>query len=210
MVSCAWRVSCVVGEDRQLARAGSGSMRWTVGNDKRHRGGRHRRGRQPSRMPKAARDRARRRAGRALKRSAPPSADELLAAGGAERGTPIVVSPLDSYVSGRMITLAAPCSALMEKRPSDHDHDRISWSTTCPSRSRRSHYGAADCAVDAAERRPVGLDAHARIWSRRRRRRVVLVDHAEQAQSAIGSRIVPRSSRFSTTTTSARSRPGSR
>ena len=34
-----------------------------------------------------------------------------------ERGAAVVVSPLDSYVSGRMITLAAPCSALMEKDP---------------------------------------------------------------------------------------------
>ena len=32
-----------------------------------------------------------------------------------ERGTAVVVSPLDTYVSGRMITLAAPCSALMER-----------------------------------------------------------------------------------------------
>ena len=28
-----------------------------------------------------------------------------------------MVSPLDSYVSGRMITLAAPCRALMEPDP---------------------------------------------------------------------------------------------
>ena len=31
-----------------------------------------------------------------------------------EHGTAIVVSPLDSYVCGRMTTLAAPCSALMD------------------------------------------------------------------------------------------------
>ncbi|MEA2196464.1 MAG: manganese-dependent inorganic pyrophosphatase, partial [Solirubrobacteraceae bacterium] len=31
-----------------------------------------------------------------------------------EKGTAVVVSPLDTYVSGRMITLAAPCSAFME------------------------------------------------------------------------------------------------
>ena len=46
--------------------------------------------------------------------SAPP--DEILDLA-RERGTAVVVSPLDSYVSGRMITLAAPCSALMERDP---------------------------------------------------------------------------------------------
>ena len=34
-----------------------------------------------------------------------------------EHGTAIVVSPLDSYVCGRMTTLAAPCSALMDAEP---------------------------------------------------------------------------------------------
>src|ERR1035438_10331472 len=42
--------------------------------------------------------------------------DEVLALA-REHGTAIVVSPLDTYVSGRMITLAAPCHAFMEKDP---------------------------------------------------------------------------------------------
>ena len=35
----------------------------------------------------------------------------------AERGIPIVCSPLDSYVTSRMITLSAPCRALMDPEP---------------------------------------------------------------------------------------------
>jgi len=42
--------------------------------------------------------------------------DELLALA-AERGAAVVVSPLDTYVTGRMITLAAPCRALMQCDP---------------------------------------------------------------------------------------------
>ncbi|HWI72226.1 MAG TPA: DRTGG domain-containing protein, partial [Baekduia sp.] len=44
-----------------------------------------------------------------------PSDDILKLA--AEAGTAVVVSPLDSYVCGRMTTLAAPCSALMDTEP---------------------------------------------------------------------------------------------
>src|SRR4051812_45129104 len=42
--------------------------------------------------------------------------DEVLARA-RERGTVVVRSPLDSYVSGRMITLAAPCRSLMDRDP---------------------------------------------------------------------------------------------
>ena len=54
-----------------------------------------------------------------------------------ERGTAVIVSPLDTYVSGRMITLAAPCQAFMEKDPADASRPST-WSPTSPSRSRRS------------------------------------------------------------------------
>ena len=33
------------------------------------------------------------------------------------RGTAVVASPLDTYVSARMITLSAPCRALMDREP---------------------------------------------------------------------------------------------
>src|SRR5919108_2013502 len=34
-----------------------------------------------------------------------------------ERGTAVVVSPLDSYVTARMVTLSAPCRSLMDREP---------------------------------------------------------------------------------------------
>ncbi len=114
-----------------------------------------------------------------LSNSAQPGPEALAAA--RERGTAIVVSPLDSYVSGRMITLAAPCSALMEPDPltvpTDFLLDDIS------EQIKESHYGAA-VAVDAQDR-PVGLITRSDLVGPQRRR-VVLVDHAEQAQSAVG------------------------
>jgi manganese-dependent inorganic pyrophosphatase len=114
-----------------------------------------------------------------LSNSSQPAPEALTAAG--ERGTAIVVSPLDSYVTGRMITLAAPCSALMEPDPltvtTDFLVDDIS------EQIKESHYGAA-IAVDADDR-PVGLVTRSDLVAPPRRR-VVLVDHAEQAQSALG------------------------
>ncbi|HEX3690642.1 MAG TPA: putative manganese-dependent inorganic diphosphatase [Solirubrobacteraceae bacterium] len=98
-----------------------------------------------------------------------------------ERGTAIVVSPLDSYVAGRMITLAAPCSALMERQPLTVNTDFLVDDIS--EQIKESHYGAA-VAVDA-DGRPVGLVTRLDLVAPARRR-VVLVDHAEQAQSAVG------------------------
>ncbi len=106
--------------------------------------------------------------------------EEILALAG-ERGTAVVVSPLDSYVSGRMITLAAPCGALMEREPltatTEFLVDEIS------EQIKESHYGAA--VVIDPQRRPVGLVTRSDLVSPPRRR-VLLVDHAEQAQSVAG------------------------
>ncbi|HSC04840.1 MAG TPA: putative manganese-dependent inorganic diphosphatase [Solirubrobacteraceae bacterium] len=110
--------------------------------------------------------------------SEPP--DEILALAH-ERGAAVIVSPLDSYVSGRMITLAAPCGALMEREPltatSEFLVDEIS------EQIKESHYGAA--VVIDPQRRPVGLVTRSDLVSPPRRR-VLLVDHAEQAQSVSG------------------------
>jgi manganese-dependent inorganic pyrophosphatase len=114
-----------------------------------------------------------------LSNSAPPSPEALAAA--QERGTAIVVSPLDSYVAGRMVTLAAPCSALMEKNPLTVNTDFLVADMS--EQVKESHYGAA-VAVDA-DNRPVGLVTRSDLVAPSRRR-VVLVDHAEQAQSAVG------------------------
>jgi manganese-dependent inorganic pyrophosphatase len=114
-----------------------------------------------------------------LSNSAPPAPEALQAA--RERGTAIVISPLDSYVAGRMITLAAPCSALMESDPLTVTTDFLV--NDISEQIKESHYGAA-VAVDADDR-PVGLVTRSDLVSPPRRR-VVLVDHAEQAQSAMG------------------------
>lgn len=109
-----------------------------------------------------------------------PVPDEALALA-RERGTAIVVSPLDSYVAGRMITLAAPCSALMESDPLTVTPDFLLDDMS--EQIKELHYGAA-VAIDG-EDRPVGLVTRSDLVAPARRR-LMLVDHAETAQSAPG------------------------
>jgi manganese-dependent inorganic pyrophosphatase len=99
----------------------------------------------------------------------------------AEQDTAIVVSPLDTYVSGRMITLAAPCSAYMEKDPLTVTPEYLIADIS--EQIKEIHYGAA--VVVDSQRRPVGLVTRSDLVAPRRRR-VLLVDHAEQAQSVPG------------------------
>jgi manganese-dependent inorganic pyrophosphatase len=106
--------------------------------------------------------------------------DRLLAFAG-ERDTAVIVSPLDTYVSGRMITLAAPCRAFMEPDPLTVTADYLL--ADIAEQIKEIHYGAA-VAIDA-HRRPVGLITRSDLVSPARRR-VMLVDHAEQAQSVPG------------------------
>jgi manganese-dependent inorganic pyrophosphatase len=98
-----------------------------------------------------------------------------------EHGTAIIVSPLDSYVTGRMITLAAPCSAFMEQNPLTVPPDYLLADIS--EQIKEIHYGAA-VAVDA-QRRPVGLVTRSDVVGPPPRR-VMLVDHAEQGQSVPG------------------------
>jgi manganese-dependent inorganic pyrophosphatase len=114
-----------------------------------------------------------------LSNSAPIS-DEAMALA-AEHGTALVVSPLDSYVSGRMVTLAAPVSALMESDPLTVTPDYLLDDVA--EQIKEIHYGAA-VAVDSGQR-PVGLVTRSSLVAPPRRR-AILVDHAETAQSAIG------------------------
>ncbi len=106
--------------------------------------------------------------------------DEVLALA-REHDTAMVISPLDTYVSGRMITLAAPCHALMEKDPLTVTTEYLVADVS--EQIKEIHYGAA-VAVDS-DRRPVGLITRSDLVAPSRRR-VVLVDHAEQAQSVLG------------------------
>ncbi len=98
-----------------------------------------------------------------------------------ERGAAVVGSGLDSYVSARMITLAAPCHALMDAKPltvrRDDLIDDISEDV------KGIHYRAA-VAVDSSGR-PVGLVTRSDLVNPEPRR-VLLVDHAESAQSVAG------------------------
>jgi manganese-dependent inorganic pyrophosphatase len=108
-------------------------------------------------------------------------ADDAVLEAARRHSTAIVSSPLDSYVSGRMITLAAPCRALMESDPLTVSPDFLVDDMSEP--IKESHYGAA-VALDA-DSRPMGLVTRADLVAPPHRR-VILVDHAEQAQSVIG------------------------
>jgi manganese-dependent inorganic pyrophosphatase len=114
-----------------------------------------------------------------ISNNAAPS-EELLALA-REHSTAVVLSPLDSYVSGRMITLASPCAGSMEKDPLTVASEFLLADVS--EQIRESHYGAA--VVIDAQRRPVGLITRSDLVDPPRRR-VLLVDHAEQAQSITG------------------------
>jgi manganese-dependent inorganic pyrophosphatase len=98
-----------------------------------------------------------------------------------ERGTAVVRSPLDTYVTGRMITLSAPCRALMDPEPLTVRPDDLL--SDVADEVKEVHYRAA-VAVDAA-RKPIGLVTRTDLVGPTPRR-VILVDHAEQAQSVPG------------------------
>jgi manganese-dependent inorganic pyrophosphatase len=98
-----------------------------------------------------------------------------------ERGAAIIVSPLDTYVSARMITLAAPCGALMERDPLTVSREDLVGDVS--EQVKEIHYGAA-LVVDSG-RMPVGLVTRSDLVAPARRR-VILVDHAEQGQSVAG------------------------
>jgi manganese-dependent inorganic pyrophosphatase len=114
-----------------------------------------------------------------LSNGCPPEPEVLQLA--RQRGTGVVVSPLDSYVSGRMITLAAPSGAYMERDPLTVPREYLVADVS--EQVKEIHYGAA-IVVDA-QRRPVGLVTRSDLVDPQRRK-VILVDHAEQSQSVAG------------------------
>jgi manganese-dependent inorganic pyrophosphatase len=99
----------------------------------------------------------------------------------AAHGAAIIVSPLDTYVSARMISLAAPCHAFMEEDPLTAAVDFLV--ADIAEQIKEIHYGAA--VVIDSSRKPVGLLTRSDLVAPRPRR-VILVDHAEQAQSVAG------------------------
>ncbi len=98
-----------------------------------------------------------------------------------ERGTTVVSSPLDSYVTSRMVTLSQPCRALMNSDPLTVRPDDLV--DDIAEEIGEVDYRAA-VAVDD-DQRPIGLVSHAELVGPRPRQ-VILVDHAEQAQSVPG------------------------
>ena len=96
-----------------------------------------------------------------------------------ERGACVVSSPMDAYVSGRLIGLAVPCRALMsEDPPAASGEDLVSDVT-----ERVIEFRAVFAVDDAGA--PLGIVTRSHLVAPERRR-VLLVDHAEQAQSVPG------------------------
>ncbi len=98
-----------------------------------------------------------------------------------ERGAAVIVSPLDTYVSARMITLAAPSRAFMEREPLTVTAEDLVADVS--EQIKESHYGAS--VVIDSQRRPVGLVTRSDLVAPARRR-VLLVDHAESGQAVLG------------------------
>ena len=97
------------------------------------------------------------------------------------RGCAVVASPLDSYVTARMITLSAPCRSLMDREPLVVGPEDLVADIS--ETVKDVDYRAA--VVVDADRRPVGLVTRSDLVNPVPRR-VLLVDHAEQAQSVVG------------------------
>jgi manganese-dependent inorganic pyrophosphatase len=114
-----------------------------------------------------------------LSNGAHPDAETLAMA--KERGVAVVVSPLDSYVTSRMIQLSVPSGTVMTCDPLTADPDDLVSELTA--QILDVDYRAA--VVLDEHRAPVGLVSR-RSLINPPRRRVLLVDHAETAQSVPG------------------------
>ena len=96
-------------------------------------------------------------------------------------GTGIVLSPLDSYVTGRLVSQSVPAREVMGRDPLTVDPDDLL--SDIADRIKDVNYSAA-IVVDGGGV-PVGLVTRAELV-RPAPRRVLLVDHGEQAQSVPG------------------------
>jgi manganese-dependent inorganic pyrophosphatase len=106
--------------------------------------------------------------------------EEIVALAG-EAGTAIITSPLDSYVTSRMITLSEPVHAFVEGDPLTVGLDDLV--SDIAEQIKTVHYRAA-VALDRGGR-PIGLVTRSDLVNPAPRR-VLLVDHAERAQSVHG------------------------
>ncbi len=98
-----------------------------------------------------------------------------------EKGTAVVLSPLDSYVTSRLIQLSVPCWEVMSENPLTVQPDDLVTEIT--EQVMEVHYRAA-VAVDE-DRVPIGVVTRTDLLNPKPRR-VLLVDHAEVGQSVKG------------------------
>ena len=99
----------------------------------------------------------------------------------AEQGTCVIMSPLDSYVTSRMVTLSEPCEALAEANPLTVGADDLVRDIA--DQIKDVHYRAV-VAVDR-DGKPIGVVTRSDLVNPMPRR-VILVDHGERAQSVAG------------------------
>ena len=98
-----------------------------------------------------------------------------------EQGTTVVLSPLDSYVTSRMIQLSVPCREVMSEDPLTLDPEALITDIT--QSVMDVHYRAA-IAVDD-DKVPLGIVTRTDLLNPEPRK-VLLVDHAERGQSVPG------------------------
>ena len=98
-----------------------------------------------------------------------------------EQGTAVVVSPIDSYVTSRLIQLSVPCWEVMSENPLTFRPDDLVSEIT--EQVMEVHYRAG-IAVDE-ERIPLGVVTRTNLLNPKPRR-VLLVDHGEIGQSVKG------------------------
>ena len=98
-----------------------------------------------------------------------------------EKGTAVVISPLDSYVTSRLIQLSVPCWEVMSENPLTVSPDDLLTEIT--EQVMEVHYRAAIAVDDGMV--PLGVVTRTDLLNPRQRR-VLLVDHAEIGQSVKG------------------------
>jgi manganese-dependent inorganic pyrophosphatase len=98
-----------------------------------------------------------------------------------DKGTAVVLSPLDSYVTSRLIQLAVPCWEVMSENPLTVSPDDLVTEIT--EQVMEVHYRAAIAVDDRMV--PIGVVTRTDLLNPKPRR-VLLVDHAEIGQSVKG------------------------
>jgi manganese-dependent inorganic pyrophosphatase len=107
--------------------------------------------------------------------------DEEMLALARAAGTGVVLSPLDSYVTGRLVSLSVPVREVMSPDPLVAEPDDLV--ADIAERIREVHYSAAVVVDESGA--PAGVVTRAELVNPAPRQ-VLLVDHAEQAQSVPG------------------------